>query len=131
MDEKMLEELINTALEYQNRAYAKYSGFKVGAAIRCSSGKVYGGCNVENASYGATICAERTAATKAISEGESEFVAVAIVGGDLSDYCSPCGVCRQFLYEFAVPGMQVVLAKSVNDYKIYAIEELLPEGFRL
>lgn len=131
IDDKSVAELIATALEYQKRAYTKYSNFNVGAALLCDSGKVYGGCNVENATYGATICAERTAAVKAISEGESVFAAIAIVGGDLSEYCSPCGICRQFLYEFACEGMKIVLAKSVDDYKIYTIEELLPEGFRL
>lgn len=131
MDNNIIKELITVAMEYQKRAYTKYSGFNVGAALLCDSDRIYGGCNVENATYGATICAERTAAVKAVSEGERVFKAIAIVGGDLSDYCSPCGICRQFLYEFAEAGMQIILAKSIDDYKLYTIEELLPEGFRL
>ena len=130
MDNK---ELIRLALEARKAAYVPYSGFKVGAALLTKEGKVYKGCNIENAGYTPTNCAERTAFFKAVSEGEREFAAIAIVGGkgDLPDnYAYPCGVCRQVLQEFCDPEtFQIILAKSETDYRIYKLKELLPLGF--
>ena len=134
MNEEEIQNLILNAFEGRTRSYCPYSGFAVGAALLTSSGEIFRGCNVENSSYGATICAERTAALKAVSEGEREFKAIAIVGGpkdakELSDYAYPCGVCRQFLSEFASPDMTVIVAKSIDDKKIFKLSELLPAAF--
>ena len=130
MDNK---ELIRLALEARKAAYVPYSGFKVGAALLTKEGKVYKGCNIENAGYTPTNCAERTAFFKAVSEGEREFAAIAIVGGkgDLPDnYAYPCGVCRQVMMEFCNPEtFQIILAAADGKYKIYRLKELLPEGF--
>ena len=133
--EKITDEktLIRLALEARLKAYAPYSGFMVGAALLADSGKVYQGCNVENASYGATNCAERTAVFKAVSEGERNLSAIAIVGGmqgkELT-YAYPCGICRQVLREFCNPqDMWVIIAKSETDYKKMRLNELLPESF--
>ncbi|MBO7530639.1 MAG: cytidine deaminase, partial [Lachnospiraceae bacterium] len=114
--------------------YCPYSGYAVGAAILTSSGEIYRGCNVENSSYGATICAERCAALKAVSEGDREFKAIAIVGGlkeasELTDYAYPCGICRQFISEFGGRDMTVIIARSIDDKKVYKLSELLPEAF--
>lgn len=126
-------ELINCALEAREKSYAPYSGYAVGAALLTGSGKVYQGVNIENASYGATNCAERTAFFKAVSEGERLFKAIAIVGGLIGeepvDYAYPCGVCRQVMQEFADNDFIVIVAKSITDYQIYKLEELLPFGF--
>lgn len=124
-------ELITLALKARENAYAPYSGFRVGSALLGKSGKVYSGCNVENASYSSTNCAERTAVFKAISEGEKEFVSIAIVGGkedSLSDFCAPCGVCRQVLAEFCKEDFQVVLGTPEN-FQSYSLSELLPHSF--
>ena len=114
-------------------AYAPYSGFKVGAALLTRKKNTYIGCNIENASFSVTNCAERTAIYKAISEGDRDFVAIAIVGGAVgvvTDYCSPCGVCRQAIREFVDPKkFIVILAKSTEDYLVYFLEELLPLSF--
>ncbi len=125
--------LISLAMEARQKAYAPYSGFLVGAALLVESGKVYQGCNIENASYGATNCAERTAVFRAVSEGERSFSAIAIVGG-LRDreltYAYPCGICRQVLREFCDPDrMWVIIARSETDYKKMKLDELLPESF--
>ena len=131
------QDLILQALKARENAYAPYSGFKVGAALTAGSGKVYTGCNVENASYGATMCAERTAVFKAVSEGEREIDTIVIVGGpvdereELSVYAYPCGMCRQVLSEFGKPDMKIIVARSVSDYKEYKLIELLPESFKL
>ena len=126
-------ELINCALEAREKSYAPYSGYAVGAALLTGSGKVYQGVNIENASYGATNCAERTAFFKAVSEGERSFKEIAIVGGLIGeepvDYAYPCGVCRQVMQEFADNDFIVIVAKSITDYQIYKLEELLPFGF--
>jgi cytidine deaminase len=117
--------LIAMATEARSRAYAPYSGYAVGAALLAASGNVYSGCNVENASYGLTICAERTAMCKAICAGEREFEAIAVVtenGG------SPCGACRQFLAEFS-PDMRVLVADAEGNYRTFALTELLPAHF--
>lgn len=134
MNEEEIQNLILNAFEGRTRSYCPYSGYAVGAAILTSSGEIYRGCNVENSSYGATICAERTAALKAVSEGDKEFKAIAIVGGlkdakELCDYAYPCGICRQFLSEFGGSDMTIIVARSIDDKKIYKLSELLPEAF--
>jgi len=119
------QELIALATEARRKAYAPYSHYLVGAALLTASGKVYTGANVENASYGLAICAERTAAVKAVSDGEREFVAIAVVtenGG------SPCGACRQVLNEFG-PAMRVLIANVAGEYEALALSELLPASF--
>ena len=136
MDTAWKKKLIETALEYQKRAYTPYSHYNVGAALLTEGGVIYGGCNVENASYGMTNCGERTAFFKAISEGEKSFTAIAIVGGktsgegaSFSDYAYPCGACRQVMKEFCKDDFLVIVAKDVQDYKEYTLEELLPHSF--
>lgn len=130
------KELIIKAFEAQKRAYVPYSGFMVGAALLGKSGKLYLGCNIENAAYTPTNCAERTAFFKAVSEGETEFEKIAIVGNpkDVEDgdgqLCAPCGVCRQVMQEFCDPDrFDVILGISATDYQVYKLKELLPLGF--
>jgi cytidine deaminase len=121
------EELIGIALQAREAAYAPYSQYKVGAALLGKSGRIYTGCNVENASYGASICAERTAAVKAVSEGEREFEALAVaVGGE--EPSSPCGICRQFLAEFGI-GLRLILVNVKGDRVDATLDEYLPEAF--
>ena len=128
-------ELIAQALLARKNAYVPYSHFAVGAALLAAGGRVYTGCNVENAAYSPTNCAERTAVFKAVSEGERRFLKLAVAAGNdaldapLPAIVSPCGVCRQVLTEFATPDMVVLLAKSENDYEAYTLGELLPLGF--
>ncbi|MCR5324620.1 MAG: cytidine deaminase [Lachnospiraceae bacterium] len=126
-------ELIAKATEMLKFSYTPYSHFKVGAALLTKGGKIYGGCNIENSSYGATNCAERTAFFKAVSEGELEFAAIAIVGGpegQIKDFCPPCGICRQVMREFCDPeSFYIILARSEADYWVYTLEELLPMSF--
>lgn len=122
------KELIKVALEYREKAYIPYSNFKVGAAVLFDSGNIYGGCNIENASFGATNCAERTAIFKGISEGEKEIKAVAVVG-DLNTYTYPCGICRQVIAEFGDMDIKVILAKNENDYIVKDLSEVLPGAF--
>ena len=129
-----IPELIHKAIAAREFAYAPYSNFCVGAALLTKSGKIYTGCNVENAGYSATNCAERTAFFKAVSEGEREFAAIAIVGGPrgpLTEYCSPCGVCRQVMAEFCKADFEILLAKDTENWKSYTLEQLLPERFTL
>ena len=124
-------ELLEKAIEARRNAYAPYSGFKVGACLLAKSGKVYLGCNVENASYSPTNCAERTAVFKAVSEGEREFTAIAIVGGkgeELNELCAPCGVCRQVLAEFAKKDFRVVLG-TPEKMVVTTLDALLPLSF--
>ena len=129
------EQLIENAIEARKMAYTPYSKYKVGAALLSSDNKIIKGCNIENAAYGPTNCAERTAFFKAVSEGVKEFSAIAIVGGlenetDLfSGYAFPCGVCRQVMREFCDSEFEIVVARSVTDYKVYTLGELLPECF--
>ena len=126
------EELVRQALAAMEFAYVPYSGFTVGAALLTKSGKVYLGCNIENAAYGPSNCAERTAFFKAVSEGEREFSAIAVVGGkdgDAADIFPPCGVCRQALFEFGGPELNVIMAKSPDDFIERSMDELLPFGF--
>jgi len=120
---------IKEAFEAKENAYAPYSGFKVGAALLCSDGSIYKGCNVENASYPVTLCAERAAVASAVSNGNTKFKAIVITGGD--EYCFPCGMCRQALAEFGDKDFLVVLAKSESDIKVYKLADLLPECFVL
>lgn len=126
------KELIETAKKAAENAYVPYSGYTVGAALLAKSGKVYTGCNIENAAYGPTNCAERTAFFKAVSEGEREFSKIAVVGGknlDFSDYFSPCGVCRQVMREFCDDDFIVILGKNGDDYMNLNLSELLPLSF--
>ena len=120
-------ELMQKAIEMLDRAYIPYSHFPVGAALECEDGTVYTGCNIENAAYGATICAERTAMGKAISEGHRDFVRI-VIAGRSEDYCYPCGMCRQFMKEFA-PEMQVICLNGKGEAKELTLRELLPYGF--
>ena len=124
-------ELMQLAVEAREMAYAPYSGFRVGAALLGKSGKVYKGCNVENAAYTPTNCAERTAVFKAVSEGEKEFTAIAIVGGryeSIADFCAPCGVCRQVLAEFCDKDFRLILGNP-NHIQAFTFEEILPFAF--
>lgn len=126
------QELINMAITAMNGAYTPYSKYKVGAALVTSSGVVYTGCNIENASYSATNCAERTAFFKAVSEGERGFSKIAVVGGlngEITDYASPCGICRQVMREFCDDDFEIIIAKSTEDYKVYTLSQLLPSSF--
>lgn len=124
----MIEELVKRALTARENAYAPYSQFKVGAALLTGDGKIYTGCNVENASYPVGICAERTAMAHAVADGARRFTAIAIAGsGD--GYCPPCGMCRQFMAEFCDDDFDVILAKSVDDYRIVSMKSLLPYTF--
>ncbi|WP_313526708.1 cytidine deaminase [Anaerotignum sp.] len=121
-------ELVVLAKKAMEKSYAPYSKFKVGAALLGKDGIVYLGCNVENASFGATICAERTALTKAVSEGAREFEKIAIVASS-GEYAAPCGICRQVLYEF-MPDGEVILDSSEEGMKVMKLKDLLPMGFR-
>ena len=121
-------DLINLAAEASKKAYVPYSHFAVGAALECTDGTVFTGCNVENASYGSTICAERTALLKAVSEGhQDDFVRIAIAGNS-EDYCWPCGPCRQMLYEFA-PDLTLLVARRDRQFVTLSLSELFPHGF--
>lgn len=122
------KELVNIAKEAMENAYAPYSHFKVGAALLAKDGTVFQGCNIENASYGATNCAERTAIFKAVSEGYREFEAIAIVASS-GEYAAPCGICRQVLFEF-LPDGKVILDSNEKGMMIFSVQELLPFGFR-
>lgn len=124
-----MRELMLNAVEARNNAYAPYSEFKVGAALMTKSGKIYKGCNIENGAYGDTVCAERTAFFKAISEGERKFEAIAIVGGkgELCD-CFPCGACRQVMAEFCDGDFKIVIG-TPEKYRTFTLSELLPHCF--
>ena len=121
-------ELFRMALAALPNAYAPFSGFRVGAVLLTEEGKVFTGVNVENSSYGGTICAERTAAVKAVSEGYRSFSRLAVAASEGIGY--PCGICRQFLYEFA-PELEIILGEDEEHLHVYTLKELLPEGFRL
>ena len=133
MDRELTEKMIDLAIEQLKYSYSPYSNFKVGAALLTKDGKFYTGCNIENAAYTPTNCAERTAFFKAVSEGEREFQAICIVGGKdgvLTEYAAPCGVCRQVMMEFCNPEtFQIVLATSKEQYEIFTLKEMLPLGF--
>lgn len=133
MEKAEIQALIREAFEGQKFAYVPYSRFHVGAALRARDGRVFKGCNIENAGYTATNCAERTALFKAVSEGVREFDAIAIVGSKVGEkntlVTGPCGVCRQALYEFGGPKLTVIMAKDENDYIVTTLGDLLPYGF--
>lgn len=129
MDINRIRKLAAEAIEAKERAYVPYSHFRVGAALLTKDGKIYKGCNIENAAYTPTNCAERTAFFKAVSEGAHEFAAIAITG-DAEDYVYPCGVCRQVMAEFCDPKeFQIILVKNEEEQRIFSLEELLPGGF--
>ena len=121
------KELVQVAKEAMQYAYAPYSNFKVGAALLAKDGQVFKGCNIENAAYGPTNCAERTAMFKAISEGVREFEKIAVVASS-GDYASPCGICRQVLFEF-MPDGKVILDSDEKGMVTFTVRELLPSGF--
>lgn len=131
--EDRLPELIEKAIDMRNYSYAPYSKFRVGAALLAKDGKIFGGCNIENAAYGPSNCAERTAFFKAVSEGVQDFSAIVIAGGPeegIRDFCAPCGVCRQVMAEFCeADSFLVILAKSVEEYEVYTLSELFPKSF--
>lgn len=134
LDEKTIRALIAAAFDARKMSYSPYSHYQVGAALLAKNGLTFTGCNIENAAYTPTNCAERTAFFKAISEGIMDFSAIAVVGSPegnvLSQYAYPCGVCRQVMMEFCNPSdFQVIVARSENDYKIMTLQEFLPEGF--
>ncbi len=128
------EKIVSEALRMRQYSYVPYSHFRVGAALLTENGDIYTGCNIENAAYTPTNCAERTAFFKAVSEGERSFTAIAIAGGAEDakelEYCSPCGVCRQVMMEFCNPEtFQVVSVKSETEYQVFTLQEILPLGF--
>ena len=120
--------LVKKAYEGREKAYAPYSKFKVGAAVLAENDVIYTGCNIENASYGATNCAERTAIFKAVSEGNRTIKAIAIVGVE-NDYTYPCGICRQVIVEFATKNIKIILGKSPTEYIVKSMDEILPGAF--
>ena len=133
------DDLIKTAIEMTKMSYVPYSHFHVGAALLDKNGKVWTGCNIENAAYGPSNCAERTAVFKAVSEGVRNFEAIAVVGGledesgnpQIQDFCPPCGVCRQVLSEFCTRDFKIILANGKGEQKVFTLAELLPESFSL
>ncbi len=133
MDKKTIEKLIDTALAQLDFSYAPYSGFNVGAALLAKNKAVYTGCNIENAAYTPTNCAERTAFFKAVSEGVRDFETICIVGGKnqkATGYTAPCGVCRQVMMEFCNPkAFKIILAIDRENYRIFTLEDMLPQGF--
>ena len=120
-------QLCQKAMAMLDMAYVPYSHFPVGAALLCKDGTVFTGCNIENAAYGATICAERTAMVKAVSEGHRDFDTI-VIAGRSEDYCVPCGICRQFIMEFA-PDMEIICLNGQGESKKFSLRELLPCGF--
>jgi len=156
LTEEMCAKLCARALEMRKYSYVPYSNFRVGAALLSAGGQVYAGCNIENAAYTPSVCAERTAFFRAVSEGEREFTAIAIAGGATSEsemasahfaggvmesqrldwresvlpeYCAPCGVCRQVMAEFCRPDFQILLVRSRTDWRVMTLGQLLPESF--
>jgi len=127
-DKMDIKELVKLAIEAREKAYVPYSKFKVGAAIEMEDGSVFTGCNIENASYGATNCAERTAIFKAVSEGHTIMKKIAIVG-DMLAFTAPCGICRQVIAEFAAKDIEIVLIKNQDEYIVKTLEEILPGAF--
>ena len=129
-----IKELIRKAIGARRKSYSPYSRYQVGAALLTADGQIVTGCNIENAAYGPSNCAERTAFFKAVSEGVRKFAAIAIVGSpegeELTQYAYPCGVCRQVMREFCEPEcFHIIVAKSEEDYRVMTLAELLPEGF--
>ena len=131
-DANAISGLCQKAVDMRSESYAPYSDFLVGSAVLTKDGKVFTGCNIENSAFGPSICAERTAIAKAVSEGYRDFAAIAIAGGKRDgelQYCAPCGVCRQVMREFCEPSFKIYLTKSAGDYKEFTLGELLPESF--
>ncbi len=129
-----IQALCREALMMRGRSYAPYSGFRVGAALLTRDGRIFTGCNIEVGSFSSTCCAERVAFFKAVSEGASEFEAIAIAGGAGAmpdDYCSPCGVCREVMSEFCNEDFLIVIARTEDDYQEFTLGELLPQRFVL
>lgn len=128
-----MEKLIQAALEAKKNSYSPYSGYSVGAAILTEDGRIFTGCNIENASYGATNCAERTALFSAVAAGYRKFTAIAIVGGkgEQADMPYPCGICRQMLSEFCDRDFKIIVAKNTDDFEEHTLGELLPYSFTL
>ena len=129
MDKK---ELCSMAADAMKKSYAPYSGYTVGAALLCRNGRVYLGCNIENAAYSPSVCAERTAFFKAVSEGERDFTAIAVAGGKggkIQNGAPPCGVCRQVMAEFCGGDFEILVAAGEDSFKSYTLSELLPESF--
>ncbi len=134
MDKDMKELLLKKAVEMRERAYAPYSGFTVGAALLCKNGEIYTGCNIENQSFTPTVCAERTAVFKAVSDGIREFEAICIAGGKAGTptrFSPPCGVCRQVLSEFVHNDFKVLIAISPDEFKEYTFDQIMPLVFDL
>lgn len=133
MKKERIQELIETAINQLQFSYVPYSNFRVGAALLAKNGEIYTGCNIENAAYTPTNCAERTAFFKAVSEGVRTFEAICIVGGkngELTEYTAPCGVCRQVMLEFCDPEeFEIILATGIDDYKVFRLKDLAPLGF--
>lgn len=133
LTDSLIRELAKKAIDMRKYSYAPYSNFRVGAALLADNQTIYSGCNIENAAYGPSNCAERTAIFKAISEGVRDFTAIAIAGGPeegIKDFCAPCGVCRQVMMEFCHPeSFRIILAKSEDEYRIYTLAELMPLSF--
>lgn len=132
MDKIAYQRVIQAALDARKKAYAPYSHYAVGSALVTKEGKLFTGCNIENASYGASNCAERTAFFKAISEGEQEFTAIAIAGGaeeTIQEYAYPCGICRQVMQEFCQPNFKILVVKDLDQVMEYTLQQLLPFGF--
>lgn len=125
----MIKELINKAIQAREKSYSPYSNFKVGASVMGESGKIYSGCNIENAAYSPTICAERVAIFKAISNGEREIKKIALIGSTDS-FTYPCGVCRQVMIEFASDDFEIIVAKNIEEYVSYSLDDLMPNSFR-
>ena len=131
--QNVISDLIEKANEARKYSYTPYSEFKVGAALLLKDGEIVTGCNIENSAYGPTNCAERTAFFKAISEGKREFVAIAVVGGKNEvpeSFAYPCGICRQVMREFCDDDFRIFVAKTKQEYKVYTLSQLLPDGFK-
>ncbi len=132
LSDDRIRELCETAVEMRNKSYTPYSHFRVGAALLAENGRIYTGCNIENAAYTPGCCAERTAFFKAVSDGQTHFTAIAIAGGPENgelQYCPPCGVCRQVMTEFCEHDFVVFLAKSADDYRRTTLNDILPFRF--
>ena len=130
----MEKELIKAAITAAQNSYSPYSNFKVGAALLTDDGKVYLGCNIENAAYGPSNCAERTAIFKAVSEGHKKFKAIAIVGGlngNFEKFATPCGICRQVMSEFCDKDFKIIVGNKNLEYEVYTLADLLPHSFEL